>query len=332
MVDFQQRDTRRGLSDDDGPGRNGTRADDGEAELDEVRQQLEERPSESEDDHEGGTGADESEDDGNAADDHEDDEASDDHEAHGDDHHHEADVETLGAAVVTISSSRTMDDDPSGDYIVSSMVDAGHDVVTRELIADDLDGIQSTVGSLVERSDVDVVVTTGGTGVTPDDRTVEAVRPLFEKELPGFGELFRSLSYDDIGSRIVATRATAGVADGVPVFCLPGSTNAVQLGVEEIVVDVAPHLSGLASPEGGHGHEHGDHAKGRQGQGRSEGREGQSRSEGRETDGHSEHDQDPDDRSQDEHADDAGEHADPHQEHTGSDEPHREDDSGRPAE
>jgi molybdenum cofactor biosynthesis protein B len=305
MVDFQQRDTKRGLSGDDGPGRNGTRADDGEAELDEVRQQLEEQPSESEDDHEGG--ADESGDDDETADD-----QADDHEAHADDHHHEADVETLGAAVVTISSSRTMDDDPSGDYIVSSLVDAGHDVVTRELIADDLDGIQSTVDNLLGRSDVDVVVTTGGTGVTPDDRTIEAVRPLFEKELPGFGELFRSLSYDEIGSRIVATRATAGVADGVPVFCLPGSTNAVQLGVEEIVVDVAPHLSGLASPEGGHGHEHGDHddhEKGRQGQGHGEDAQGQ------------------DDQSRDEHAQDTGEQS--HDEHA---EPHHEDDPERPAE
>jgi molybdenum cofactor biosynthesis protein B len=314
MVDFQQRDTKRGLSGDDGPGRNGTRADDGEAELDEVRQQLEEQPSESEDDHEGG--ADESGDDDETADD-----QADDHEAHADDHHHEADVETLGAAVVTISSSRTMDDDPSGDYIVSSLVDAGHDVVTRELIADDLDGIQSTVDNLLGRSDVDVVVTTGGTGVTPDDRTIEAVRPLFEKELPGFGELFRSLSYDEIGSRIVATRATAGVAEGVPVFCLPGSTNAVQLGVEEIVVEVAPHLSGLASPEGGHGHEHGDHEKGRKGQGRDEHAQGQ---DDRSRD---EHAQGQDAQSHDEHAQDTSEQS--HDEHA---EPHHEDDPERPAE
>jgi molybdenum cofactor biosynthesis protein B len=244
MVDFQERDTNRGLADDER--RNGTGDDEGEADIDEVRQQLEERPDD-------GGGPDDAEGAEEADDDHGHDEGGHDeggHDEGGHDHHH-GDVETLGAAVVTISSSRTMDDDPSGDYIVSSLVDAGHDVVTRELIADDFDGVQHTVDTLVRRADVDVVVTTGGTGVTPDDRTVEAVRPLFEKELPGFGELFRSLSFEDIGTRIVGTRATAGVADGVPVFCLPGSTDAVTLGVEEIIVDVAPHLAGLA----GHDHE-----------------------------------------------------------------------------
>lgn len=259
MVDFQERDTKRGLS--DGRRRNGEDADDGsddgEAELDEVREQLEERPENAEGGQRG-----EPEDEGavedSPADEEEsiDEESGDDHDAHGDDAHHDADVETLGAAVVTISSSRTMDDDPSGDHIVSSLVDVGHDVVTRELIEDDYDGIQRTVDTLVRRSDVDVVVTTGGTGVTPDDETIEAVRPLFEKELPGFGELFRSLSYEAIGSRIVATRTTAGVADSVPVFCLPGSTDAVALGVEEIIVDVAPHLAGLAAPEHEHGRDH----------------------------------------------------------------------------
>ena len=80
-----------------------------------------------------------------------------------------------------------------------------------------------------------------------DDVTVEAVEPLFEKTLPGFGELFRQLSYDEIGTKVVGTRATAGIADGVPVFCLPGSENAATLGVEEIVVKEAPHLAGLAT-------------------------------------------------------------------------------------
>ncbi|MEF8831672.1 MAG: MogA/MoaB family molybdenum cofactor biosynthesis protein [Halobacteriales archaeon] len=175
----------------------------------------------------------------------------DDHDhASDDDHdhdHHRHDVDTLGAAVVTVSSSRSLADDPSGDFIVQALVDAGHDVVTRELIHDDYDDIQHTVDTLVGRRDVDVVVSTGGTGVSPDDRTIEAIRPLFEKELPGFGQLFRRLSVDDIGTRAIATRATAGIADGVPVFCLPGSRAAVELGVEKLVVEEAPHLAGLAS-------------------------------------------------------------------------------------
>jgi molybdenum cofactor biosynthesis protein B len=161
------------------------------------------------------------------------------------DHHHH-DVETLGVAVVTVSSSRSLDDDPAGDAVQSALEAAGHDVVTRDLIGDSFDGVQGTVDHLVGREDVDTVVTTGGTGVTPDDVTVEAVRPLFEKRLPGFGELFRRLSYDEIGTKVVGTRAVAGVADGVPVFCLPGSENAATLGAEEIVVPEAGHLAGLA--------------------------------------------------------------------------------------
>ena len=167
---------------------------------------------------------------------------------HGHDHH-DHDVETLGAAVVTVSSTRTLDDDAAGDAIAAAFEAEGHEVATRELVADDLDGVQGRIDGLVGRDDVDVVVTTGGTGVTPDDVTVEAVRPLFEKRLPGFGELFRRRSEADIGTRVVATRAVAGIADGVPVFCLPGSEAAARLGTEEIVVPEAGHLAGLARRE-----------------------------------------------------------------------------------
>jgi len=174
-------------------------------------------------------------------------------DTHGHDHgrshehdHHAHDVESLGAAVVTVSSSRTLDDDPAGDAIAAALEEAGHEVVVRELVRDDFDGVQGRVDTLVGRGDVDVVVTTGGTGVTPDDVTVEAVEPLFDKRLPGFGELFRRLSYDEVGTRVVGTRATGGVADGVPTFCLPGSENAARLGAEELVVPEAPHLAGLA--------------------------------------------------------------------------------------
>jgi molybdenum cofactor biosynthesis protein B len=166
---------------------------------------------------------------------------------HDDDHHHHAhDVQTVGAGIVTVSSSRTLDDDPAGDAIAAAFEAEGHEVAVRDLVADDLDSVQSTVDRLVNRDDVDVVVTTGGTGVTPDDVTAEAAEPLFEKTLPGFGELFRRLSYDEIGTRVVGTRAVAGVADGTPVFCLPGSENAARLGSEEIIVPESGHLAGLA--------------------------------------------------------------------------------------
>jgi len=223
MVDFQKRDTRRGL---DGGG-------DGDDQSDV-----------------GGTSAPaDATDDGQDAHHH--------HHDHGHAHdnqetghgHHAHDVSTVGAAVVTVSSTRSLEDDPAGDAIVRAFEAAGDSVVTRELIADSYDGIQHTVSTLGGRADIDVVVTTGGTGVTPDDVTVEAVDPLFGKTLPGFGELFRLLSYDEIGTRVVGTRAVAGVADGVPVFCLPGSENAARLGTEEIIVEEAGHLAGLAHRE-----------------------------------------------------------------------------------
>jgi molybdenum cofactor biosynthesis protein B len=172
-----------------------------------------------------------------------------DHHAHDEHDHHAHDVSELGFAVVTVSSSRSVDDDPAGDAITELVGEEGHDVVTRELVADDHDRVQKTVNNIVGRDDVSVIVTTGGTGVTPDDVTIEAVCPLLEKELPGFGELFRRRSYDDIGTKIVGTRATAGVVDGTVVCCLPGSENAVRLGVSEIVLEEAGHLVGLAQRE-----------------------------------------------------------------------------------
>ena len=171
------------------------------------------------------------------------------HHDHAEDDHHAHDVETVGVAVVTITSTRTIEDDPAGDAIVAALEEAREEVVTREIIRDEYDHVQGTVDAVVGRKDVDAVVTTGGTGVTPDDVTIEAVEPLFEKELPGFGELFRRLSFEEIGTKVVGTRATAGIADGVPVFCLPGSENAARLGAEEIIAEEAGHLAGLATRE-----------------------------------------------------------------------------------
>lgn len=165
---------------------------------------------------------------------------------HDHEHHHHHDVDTVQYAVVTVSSSRSLDDDPAGDAIEAAAAANDDEVTVRTLLPDDYDKVQGEVHNLVGRDDVDVVVTTGGTGVTPDDVTVEATEPLFDKTLSGFGELFRRLSYDEIGTRVVGTRAVAGVVDGVPVFCLPGSENAARLGAKEIIVQEAGHLSGLA--------------------------------------------------------------------------------------
>ncbi|ADJ14654.1 MogA/MoaB family molybdenum cofactor biosynthesis protein [Halalkalicoccus jeotgali] len=161
--------------------------------------------------------------------------------------HHAHDAEEITAGVVTVSSSRESGEDPSGDAIIEVLEDNGIELTHRELIPDDFDRAQQTVDTLTDRDDVDLIVTTGGTGVTPDDVTVEAVEPLLGKMLPGFGELFRTLSYEEVGTHVVATRAIAGIADGVPVFCLPGSENAVRLGTRDIIVEEAGHLIGLAT-------------------------------------------------------------------------------------
>jgi molybdenum cofactor biosynthesis protein B len=189
-----------------------------------------------------------------------------DQDAHGHEHgepgthdHHHHDRDELGVAVLTVSSSRSLEEDAGGDRIVEALENAGHGVTTRDLVPDDYDKVQGTVERFVDRDDTDIVITTGGTGVTPDDVTVEAVEPLLGKELPGFGELFRRRSYDEIGTMVVATRATAGVADGVPVFCIPGSENAAALGVELIVAS-AGHLAGLAGrDDDDHEHTHDEH-------------------------------------------------------------------------
>ena len=169
-----------------------------------------------------------------------------DHDGHGHDHHAH-DAETVSVAVLTVSSSRSLEDDASGDWLVDAFEDAGHEVAVRELVGDDFETVQATVDRLVRRGDTDAVITTGGTGVTPDDVTPEAVAPLFEKTLPGFGELFRRRSYEEVGTRTVGSRATAGIADGTVVCCLPGSENAVRLGAEAILLPELGHLTGLAA-------------------------------------------------------------------------------------
>ena len=180
-----------------------------------------------------------------------DDSAHHDHDENEAVHAHDYDFGPVGVAVVTVSTSRTLEDDPAGDAIAAA-VEEENELVTRELVPDEYDEVQGTVDALASREDVDCIVTTGGTGVTPDDVTIEAVRPLFAKELPGFGELFRARSREDIGTRVVATRATGGIADGVAVFCLPGSEDAARLGAE-IVVAEAAHLVGLAGRDANDG-------------------------------------------------------------------------------
>ncbi|WP_440771942.1 MogA/MoaB family molybdenum cofactor biosynthesis protein [Natronorubrum sp. DTA28] len=168
-----------------------------------------------------------------------------------DDHGHDI-IDPLYVGIVTVSSSRAQadepnPDDPGGDTIQECFETEGHEVRERLLVRDDYSSIRTAVRGLVARRDIDIVLTTGGTGVTADDVSPEATASLFERELPGFGELFRSLSWDEVGTRAMASRATAGIAVDTPVFCLPGSTNACRTACEQLIVPEAPHLAGLAT-------------------------------------------------------------------------------------
>ena len=153
----------------------------------------------------------------------------------------------VAAAVVTVSATRTHENDPGGDAVVDALEAAGHDVVTREVLRTAHDSVQQSIDTLTNRDDVTVVVTTGGTGVSPRDVTVDAVSPLIDKDLPGFGELFRRRYAEEVGSDAIATRTTAGIIETTPVFCLPGDAEGARVGVSEIVVEQAERLAELAA-------------------------------------------------------------------------------------
>ena len=138
-------------------------------------------------------------------------------------------------AVLTVSDTRTESDDRSGDAIVSRVNDAGHVLHEKAIVKDDIYAIRAQTSQWIADPEVQIVITTGGTGVSGRDGTPEAVMPLLDKHLDGFGEMFRALSYDDIGTSTVQSRALAGVANGTYVFVLPGSPGAVKLAWEKLI-------------------------------------------------------------------------------------------------
>jgi molybdenum cofactor biosynthesis protein B len=160
--------------------------------------------------------------------------------------HRQAAPRVLGFAVVTVSSSRTPADDTSGELARRLVEDGGHRCDERLLVPDDVAAIRGAVEVLLRRDEIDVVVTSGGTGFSPQDLTPEAVEPLLERQVPGFAELFRSLSFAEVGAAAMLSRALAGIARGKAVFALPGSPAAVRLAMERLVLPEAGHLLGQA--------------------------------------------------------------------------------------
>lgn len=159
--------------------------------------------------------------------------------------HHDHDTVSIGCAIVTVSDTRTASNDGSGQLIRTALEAAGHRVHWSEVVADDAQAIRSALEVATTRDDVTAVVLTGGTGIGARDVTLESLSDLWTKELPGFGEIFRSLSFAEIGPAAILSRAAAGVINGRFVAALPGSPAACRLAIERLLVPVLGHVAAL---------------------------------------------------------------------------------------
>ena len=156
---------------------------------------------------------------------------------------HKADApKALGFALVTISDTREPATDRGGEYLAQTLEAHGHTIVRRALVRDEPQAIREAVASAAADAKVDLVLTTGGTGIAPRDVTYDTLQDLFDTEIPGFGELFRWLSFREIGSAAMLSRALGGLLNGKVVLAMPGSPNALRLALEEIVLKEAGHL------------------------------------------------------------------------------------------
>ena len=157
----------------------------------------------------------------------------------------QTDFMPLAIAVLTISDSRTEADDKSGNVLSDKVSAAGHRVVAREIVADDVYQMRAVFSRWIADPGIRVIVSTGGTGITGRDSTPEAIAPLFDKAIDGFGELFRQISFQEIGASTVQSRALAGLANGTLIFCLPGSSGACRTAWDQIL---GPQLDSRTKP------------------------------------------------------------------------------------
>lgn len=141
----------------------------------------------------------------------------------------------LNIAVLTVSDTRTVKEDNSGSALQNCLQDAGHALAAREIVKDDIYQIRAVISQWIADKNIQAVITTGGTGFSGRDSTPEAVGPLFDKHIEGFGELFRAVSYEEIGSSTIQSRALAGLANETVIFCVPGSTGACMTAWEKIL-------------------------------------------------------------------------------------------------
>ncbi|MGK7961414.1 MogA/MoaB family molybdenum cofactor biosynthesis protein [Crocosphaera sp.] len=150
---------------------------------------------------------------------------------------------SLACAIVTVSDTRTPESDRSGQLLKQRLTDAGHQIINYDILKDEPQDIIAHIQQLKQENKVEVIILNGGTGIAPRDTTYDALEGLLEKTLPGFGELFRYLSYQEIGSRAMASRAIAGVYKNILIFSLPGSSNAVKLALDKLILPELIHLT-----------------------------------------------------------------------------------------
>jgi molybdenum cofactor biosynthesis protein B len=160
--------------------------------------------------------------------------------------HRRAAPERVATAILTVSDTRTPESDSGGALLAELLAAAGHPLVSREIVRDDAEAIREAALAALARPEVRALIVTGGTGVAPRDVTPDALEPLLERVLPGFGELFRMLSFQEIGSAALLSRACAGLRGGRVVFVLPGSRGALRLAMEKLILPELGHLAGEA--------------------------------------------------------------------------------------
>ena len=149
---------------------------------------------------------------------------------------------SLKCVVITVSDTRTEETDKSGQIIQQLLIDSGHEITAYGIVKDEPKAIKDQIEQLSADTPLDVFIFNGGTGIAPRDTTYDAIASLLDKTLPGFGEIFRYLSFQDIGSRAISSRAIAGVYRDKLIFSLPGSSNAVKLGMSELIIPEIVHL------------------------------------------------------------------------------------------
>ncbi|MAE97140.1 MAG: molybdenum cofactor biosynthesis protein [Deltaproteobacteria bacterium] len=164
--------------------------------------------------------------------------------------HRQSAPRNLVAAVITVSDTRTLETDTGGALLVELLEKAGHRIALRRLVPDDAQAIRARAGEALSHPEVQAVLLTGGTGVAPRDVTPEALAPLLERELPGFGELFRMLSFEEIGPAAMLSRAVAGMVGDKVVFALPGSRGALRTAMTRLILPELGHLVGEGGKRG----------------------------------------------------------------------------------